>query len=397
MHRAAALSQRSRRVPPSATQRVTQEADRMRRAGVDVIDLGAGEPDFPTPPHVKAAGVAAIDSDFTKYTPNAGIAELRAAVCDRYREDYGVSFDPACAILSAGGKQALFNVAMALLDPGDEVVTHAPGWPTIVDQIRLTDATPVVVRTHAEDGFRVHADQLLDALTPRTRAIVINVPGNPTGGLMTERDLKIVAGEAAGRGIWTVLDLCYEQLVYDTPDVNLPAVLQAAAPEHGVLIGSVSKRYAMTGWRCGWAVGPPSLIAACNVIQSHATSNVSSITQRAALAALTGSQACVTEMREAYRARRDAALVWLQDEPRIRCPRPAGAFYLFPDVSELLSPERCRTSRELADALLAEARLAVTPGEAFDAPGHLRLSYAASMDRLQEGIARLVAFAATRT
>lgn len=387
-------ARRTRRVSASATQQVTLDVARLRREGVDVIDLGAGEPDFPTPDHVKAAGTAAIADDFTRYTPNAGVRELREAICARYRDDYAVAYSPADVIVTAGGKQALFNAALALYGPGDQVITHAPGWPSLVDQVKLADAEPVVVRTHPEDGFRLHAGAVIEAMTPRTRAVVVNSPGNPTGALVTEGDLAEIAEAARARDVWTVLDLCYERLVYADAPHNLPRVLQERSPDRHVLVGSLSKSYAMTGWRCGWAVGPAPLVAACNVVQSHATSNVSSIAQRAGIAALAGPQDCVTAMREAYRARRDRALVWLGRERRIRCVRPGGAFYLFPDVSELLSPDGPRTSLELAQALLREARVAVTPGEAFDAPGFLRLSYAAAPERLQEGIERLIAFAA---
>ena len=386
------LAERIRRVTASMTQQVTLEADRLRKQGVDVIDLGAGEPDFPTPAHVKAAGVAAIADDFTKYTPNAGIPELKQAICDRCRADHDVAYDTSETIVSAGGKQALFNVAMALYEPGDEVVTHAPGWPTIVEQIRLADAEPVVVRTYPENGFALDPDVVREALTPRTKAIVINSPGNPTGGLISEQDLAAIADEAATRGTWIVLDLCYGQLLYDDTPHNLPKVLDTRLRDRAVLVGSLSKSYAMTGWRCGWANGPAALVAACNVIQSHTTSNVSSITQRAGLAALSGSQDCVAEMREAYRARRDQLLSWFREEKRVRCVVPGGAFYLFPDISELLSPDRLRTSSEFATALLREAHVAVTAGEAFDAPGFLRISYAASLDRLREGVERIQTF-----
>ncbi len=386
------LSQRTRRVTASPTQKVTQEAAELRQQGIDVVDLGAGEPDFSTPSHINAAGIAAITEGFTKYTANAGIPELREAICARYAEAYGITFSPASTIVTAGGKQALFNVAMALLDPGDEVITHAPGWPTIVDQVKLAGASPVIVRTHPEDGFAVHAEAILEAVTAQTKAIVINSPGNPTGGLISESELATIGQEAARRGIWVVLDLCYEQLIYaDTPH-NLPRVLSEVAPDSSVLVGTLSKSYAMTGWRCGWAVGPPRLIAACNNIQSHCTSNVSSITQRAGVAALTSPQTCVTEMRDEYQSRRDALLQWLLVEPRITCVRPAGAFYLFPDVSQLLSPDMLRTSSDLASALLRHAHVAVTPGEAFDAPGYVRISYASSRDRLREAVDRIERF-----
>ena len=384
----------TRRVTASSTQRVTQEADELRRQGVDVVDLGAGEPDFPTPPHISAAGVSAITDGFTKYTPNAGIPELKDAIATRYEATYGITPTRDSTIVTAGGKQALFNVTMALLDPGDEVITHAPGWPTIVDQVKVTGAAPVVVRTHPEDGFAVLAEPILEAITPRTKAIVINSPGNPTGGLVSETALGTIGAEAARRGIWVVVDLCYEQLIYaDTPH-RLPRVLRDVAPDRSVLVGSLSKSYAMTGWRCGWAVGPPPLIAACNNIQSQCTSNVSSITQRAGVAALTAPQTCVDQMREEYRSRRNTLLDWLAVEQRISCVTPSGAFYLFPDVSQLLSPDTYRTTSELATALLRDAHVAVTPGEAFDAPGYLRVSYAASLDRLHEGVERITRFIA---
>ena len=388
------LAERTRRVSASTTQQVTLEADRLRREGVDIVDLGAGEPDFSTPSHVKAAGTAAINSDFTKYTPNAGIPELKEAICNRYRVDYGVTYDPSETIVSAGGKQALFNVAMALCEPGDEVVTHAPGWPTIVEQIKLGEAEPVVVRTYPEEGFALRGGAVLEALSPRTKAVVINSPGNPTGALVAEQELATIADAAARNGTWIVLDLCYEQLIYDEIPHNLPRVLETLLRDRSVLVGSLSKNYAMTGWRCGWAIGPSSVISACNVIQSHTTSNVSSITQRAGIAALSGSQECVAEMRSAYRSRRDQLLDWLKKEPRIRCVTPGGAFYLFPDISELLSPDRVRTSAEFATALLREGHVAVTAGEAFDAPGFLRISYAASLERLREGVDRIRDFIA---
>jgi aspartate aminotransferase len=386
------LSRRTGRVSVSPTQQVTIEADRLQREGIDVVDLGAGEPDFATPAHIKTAGLAAISGDFTKYTPNAGIQELREAIAARYRADYGIRYAPADVIVTAGGKQALFNTAMALYDPGDEVITHAPGWPSLVDQIKLADADPVVVRTHPEDSFSLRADTVLEAIGPRTKAIVINSPGNPTGALVSEVDLARIADRARTDGIWIVLDLCYEQLIYDDTPHNLPRVLADHHPDGSVIVGSLSKRYAMTGWRCGWAIGPAQLIEACNVIQSHATSNVSSITQHAGIEALSGPQTCVTEMRDAYRHRRDQLLTWLAEEQRIRCVKPGGAFYLFPDVSDLLSPDGYRTSTELAQALLRHSHVAVTPGEAFDAPGFLRVSYAASLERLEEGVARLRTF-----
>ena len=391
------LAERTTRVSGSPTLKVGLEAARLRRSGVDVVDLGAGEPDFPTPEHAKDAAHSAINENFTKYTPNSGIEDLRIAIADRYRFDYGVEYELSETIVSAGGKQALYNVALALFGDGDEVITHAPGWPTIVEQIKLADATPVIVRTFAEDRFMIQSEAIVAAITPRTRGIIVNSPGNPTGALISEEELAVIAEAAVVHDIWIVLDLCYERLIYDDVPHNLPKVLTERMRDLTVLTGSASKAYAMTGWRCGWVLGPPSVIAACSAVQSHATSNVCSITQRAALSALTGPQDCVTDMLNDYRVRRDQASLWLQEDARISLVKPEGAFYLFPDISGVLSPDGLRTSADLAHALLTDAHVAVTPGEAFDAPGFLRISYATSIERLREGISRILDFLKTDT
>ena len=386
------LAERTKRIGVSPTMKVAAEAMRLKAQGVDIVDLGAGEPDFPTPAHVSAAAHAAIDANFTKYTTNSGTDELKRAVCARYKADYGVDYTPAETIITAGGKQALYNAVMCLFGAGDEVITHMPGWPTLVEQVKLADATPVIVRTDVEDGFRLRADTLLAAFTPSTRGLIINSPGNPTGALISEEDLARVADEAARRGIWILLDLCYERLLYDPTPHNLPAVLVSRMKDHTVLCGSTSKAYAMTGWRCGWALAPAALVSACNALQSHSTSNVCSITQKAAVAALNGPQECVTAMLDEYRERRDQLCEWLAEEPRLRVRKPEGAFYLFLDVTDFLSADGIRTSADLAQALLDEARVAITPGEAFDAPGFMRLSYATSLGELRRGVDRIIAF-----
>jgi len=384
------LAARATRISVSPTMKVAAEAMALKAKGIDVVDLGAGEPDFPTPSHISAAAHAAIDANFTKYTTNSGTDELKRAIVARYRTDCGVEYSTSEVIVSAGGKQALFNAVMVLFGSGDDVITHMPGWPTLVEQIKLADATPVIVRAHAEDGFRLRAETVLNALTPRTRGIIINSPGNPTGALMAEEDLETIAQEAARRGIWILLDLCYEKLIYDPTPHNLPGVLARTMRDHAVLCGSASKAYAMTGWRCGWMLAPASIVSACNALQSHSTSNVCSITQKAVVAGLTGPQTSVTDMLDEYRRRRDRLCQWLADEPRLRLVKPAGAFYLFPDVSDFLSPDGVRTSAELAQALLDEARVAITPGEAFDAPGFIRISYAASMEDLERGARKII-------
>jgi aspartate aminotransferase len=386
------LAERTTRISGSPTMKVTATVDRMRREGVDVIDFGAGEPDFPTPDPIKAAAHAALDQNFTRYTPSAGIVELKRAILDRYKQDYGADYRENEVIATAGGKQALYNTAMVLFGPGDEVITHAPYWPTLTEQIKLADAKPVLARTYPEDGFAIRAKTILEAMTARTRGIIINSPCNPTGALISETDLAQIAAAALEREIWIVVDLCYEKLIYDPVPHNLPGILARTCRDLTVLCGSSSKAYAMTGWRCGWQIGPAAVIAASNALQSHSTSNVTSITQKAAVAALTGSQAPVTAMLNEYRPRRDAVHEWLTADPRIRCLKPGGAFYLFVDVSDVLSTDGYRTSAEFVDALLEHARVAVTPGEAFDAPGFIRISYATSMDNLREGCGRLLEF-----
>jgi aspartate aminotransferase len=391
------LAARTARIAMSPTMKVTADALRLKAQGVDIVDFGAGEPDFPTPPHVSAAAHKAIDANFTKYTTNSGTDDLKKAIIERHRLDNGVEYTTAEVIVSAGGKQALYNSILALFGPGDEVITHMPGWPTLVEQIKLAEATPVIVRTTVENGFAITADLILSAVTPRTKGIIINSPGNPTGALISEADVEAIAQVAAKRGIWVLLDLCYDRLVYDKVPHNIIAVLSRTLRDRAVLCGSASKAYAMTGWRCGWVVGPAPLVSACNAIQSHSTSNACSISQRAAEAALRGPQDCVTEMLDEYLRRRDQLYIWLSADPRIRMVKPAGAFYMFPDVSDFLSPDGIRTSGELAAALLSDAHVAVTPGEAFDAPGFLRISYATSMKELERGSQRILEFLASRS
>ncbi len=387
------LAERMSHIGLSPTMKGTIAAERLRREGVDVVDLGAGEPDFPTPAHITAAAHKALDANFTKYTANMGTLELREAIGYRYREDYGVSYAPDEVIAAAGGKQALYHAAMTIFNPGDEVITHVPGWPTLIEQVKLAGATPVVVRTSAAEGFALRADALLAAVTPRTRAIIVNSPGNPTGALISESEARTLAKEAARLGLWVIVDLCYEQLVYDHVPHNLPKIFGDAMREKLVLCGSASKGYAMTGWRCGWVLGPTAVVSGCNALQSHESSNVNSITQKAAVAALTGPQDCVAEMRAIYIQRRNQVLEWLREEPRLVCPVPQGAFYLFPSIEAFLSPAGAPTSQAFTDGLLAKEHVVVTPAEAFESTGAFRLSYATSLERLREGVTRIIRYA----
>jgi len=283
-----------------------------------------------------------------------------------------------------------------LYGPGDEVITHQPYWPTIVEQIKLSDATPVAVMTSPKDGFAIHADAILEAVTPKTRGIIINSPCNPTGALISEGEFRKIAEFCGKNGIWLTVDLCYERLIYDAVPHNLPKILGELCPETFAICGSASKAYAMTGWRCGWTIGPAKMISACNALQSHTTSNVNSITQKAVVEALNGSQTPVKAMLDEYRTRRDNLYGWLTADPRIKCLKPAGAFYMFPDISEAMAAGGFKTSIEFAQALLDEKRVAVTPGEAFDSPGFSRMSYATSMENLKEGSKRLVEFVQAR-
>ena len=386
------FAERLAQVSESATMKVAAEAERLRRAGHDVVDFSVGEPDFPTPEHIKTAAKDALDKNFTRYTAVAGIPELREAICARYKADYGVSLTPAEVLLTFGGKQALFNTALALLDKGDEVITHSPFWPTIPEQVKLVEATPVIVQTNWQDSFAVHADKVLAAVTPKTKAIILNSPGNPTGALIDESAVAAIADAAARRGIWVIVDLCYEHLIYEAVPHNLPKVLFERHRDKTVLACSASKAYAMTGWRAGWTIAPASLTKMFNTIQGQTTSNITSVTQKALIAALSGSQDPVAAMRDEFRRRRDSIHGWLTANPGIQCVKPKGAFYLFPNISGLLT-DTVSSSLEFASQLLEKEHVVVTPGEAFDAPGYLRISYATSMERLREGADRMLRFA----
>jgi aspartate aminotransferase len=387
-----ALAQRLAHVTGSATMKVAAEADRLKRAGIQIVDFGAGEPDFPTPSHVKDAAKAAIDANFSRYTNSMGIPEFREAVCAQYKRDWGIDFTPAEVLITNGGKQALFNTALALFNPGDEVITHAPYWPTIPEQIKIAQATPVIVQTKPDDGFTVHPDKIVAAITSKTKAIIINSPCNPTGSLTDETALTPIVEAAAARGIWMIVDLCYEHLIYDDVAHNLPKLLFDTHRDRSVICGSLSKTYAMTGWRAGWTIAPKELTAAFNVIQGHTTSNITSFVQKAGVAALNGPQDGVKVMLDEYRRRRDALHGWLTANPAIKCVKPRGAFYLFPDISELLGGD-VKTSAEFAHRLIEQEHVALTPGEGFDAPGYLRISYATSMEQLREGATRILRLA----
>ena len=386
------FAQRLAQISESATMRVAAEAEKLRRAGHNVVDFSVGEPDFPTPDHIKAAAKVALDKDLTRYTAVAGIPELREAICARYKADYGISITSAEVLATFGGKQALYNAALALMNPGDEVITHAPYWPTIPEQVKLVEATPVIVQTHWQDSFAVHAEKIIAAITPKTTAIILNSPSNPTGALIDEPAVAAIADAAAQRGIWIIVDLCYEHLIYEDIPHNLPKVLFDRHRDRTVLACSASKAYAMTGWRTGWTIAPAGVTKVFNTIQGQTTSNITSIAQHALVAALSGSQEPVAAMRDEFRRRRDSIHSWLTANPGIQCVKPKGAFYLFPNISGVLT-DAVPSSLKFAEQLLEKEHVVVTPGEAFEAPGYLRISYATSMERLREGADRMLRFA----
>jgi aspartate aminotransferase len=381
------LSTRAGAIGESATLKVSRRAAALKAQGVSLVDFGAGEPDFNSPQVAVEAACRALASGFTRYTPGSGTPELRQALASWACERYGAPWQAQDSVVTVGGKAALFQVALALFEPGYEVVLPDPSWVSFAEQIRFAGARPVSVATHGEDGFRLHAGPILAAVTDRTRAILINSPCNPTGGVISAADLREVVSFAAGRGLVVISDETYERFVYDGTHASA-ASLAAEFPETVALVGSFSKTYAMTGWRIGYLLGPRALVNAVENIQSHATSNPTSFAMVGALAALQGAEADVEAMIAEYRARREMLIPLLNELPGVRCQPPAGAFYAFPDVSAAFAPGR-QGSIEMSEYLLEKARVAVVPGAAFGADHHIRISFACSRAQLLEGVARM--------
>jgi aspartate aminotransferase len=389
------LSARARAIEVSPTVAMSQKAAELLRGGERVLDFSVGEPDQPTPGHVTAAAVAALERDQTRYTPSLGLPELRAAVAARYREDFGLDFTDKDVAVTVGGKQALALVCQALLQPGDEAVVLSPYWPTFAEAVRLAGARPVVARTREDRGFAVTADLVRRHLGPRTRAVIVNSPGNPTGAVIAAEELLRLARLARRAGFALLYDDTYARLTFDgDPGPVLPEVRQAAREEL-VILGTASKTYCMTGWRIGWVLGPKELISACAALVSHSTQNPTTFAQAAAVVALRGPQDFVAELVREYRRRRDFLHDALRRIPGLGVRQPQGAFYMFPSVASFLDG-RAPTSLALAEQLLAEEKVAVVPGEGFAAPGYLRLSFARSMAELEEGAQRLRRFFASR-
>lgn len=369
------------------------EAERLKASGVDVVDFGPGEPDFPTPEHIKQAAIQALRDERTKYTATAGIAPLRKAVCDWHKRELGSDYESSECIVTVGGKHAIGLAVAALIDEGDEVIIPSPYWVSFPDIVRISDGEPVFVPTLPSDGFRLRAEQLEAAITPRTRIAIINSPNNPTGAVIPPKEYERIYEVCRRHNIWLMADECYSHFTYGEAKPYSIASLRDSK-SNVIVIGSMSKTFAMTGWRLAYALAPKPLISAMIKLQSQSTSNATSIAQYAALAALTGPMDSVPVMLAEYARRRARILSGLTAIPGITCAEPSGAFYAFPDVSAKLV-NGSGDSTVLANQLLERAHVAVVTGDAFGAPGFLRFSYATSMERIDEGLRRLERFFAS--
>jgi len=387
------LSLRARATSPSATLAIAATAKRMKAEGIDVVDFGLGEPDFETPPHVKEAAVHAIRDGFTRYTAASGIEELKDAITTKLKRDNGLSYSREEVIVSCGSKHSLFNIAEAVLEPGDEVIIPSPYWVTYTEQIRLVGGRPVIVQTREDDGFRVARSAIEPAITPRTRAVLLNSPCNPTGAMIPADRLKAIAALAVERDLLLISDEAYESMTYDGHEHVSIASFGDAVKRRTILVNTVSKTYAMTGWRIGYAAGPTDIITAMGNIQSQVTSNPTSIAQKAAVAALIGPQESARAMRAEFERRRGYLVGRLNAIPGLTCTKPDGAFYLFPNVSGFYGRRAdgppIRNSAEMAAYLLHKAHVVLVPGIEFGNDGHLRLSYTVSMDALTKGADRM--------
>jgi aspartate/methionine/tyrosine aminotransferase len=392
--RTSRISRRIAAVTPSATLAIDAKAKALKAAGVDVVGFGAGEPDFPTPaPIVEAAVAACRDPKNHKYSPTAGLPELREAIAVKTRRDSGYEVTPDQVLVTNGGKQAVANTFATLLDPGDEVLLLAPYWTTYPEAVMLGGGAPVVVSAGIDAGFKVTVEQLEAAATERTKVLLFVSPSNPTGAVYPRQAIEDIGRLAAERGWWVVTDEIYEHLVYGTSEHHSMPVVVPEIADRCVVLNGVAKTYAMTGWRVGWMIAPPDVTEAATNLQSHVTSNVNNVAQRAALAAVSGDLSAAAEMRTAFDRRRRTIHKMLNDVPGVSCFDPEGAFYAFPSLEGLLErPIRGRTAAttlELAEIVLEEANVAFVPGEAFGAPGYGRFSYALSDEDLERGITRL--------
>lgn len=384
------LTNRINRIEVSATMAVVSEAARLRAQGVDLVDFGAGEPHFATPQHVKEAAIAAIKADFSKYTPVPGTLELREAIVARHARDFGSDYNRDETIAATGGKQALFNAFQVLVEHGDEVILPVPFWVSFKDIIQYCGGVPVFVRTDEEQGFALTAEMVERALTPRTKVILLNSPSNPSGAVINPEDMTAIMRMAARRNLFVISDECYSYLEYTSKRFSLGSL--TSEKDRLMIIGSLSKTYAMTGWRLGFALGPKAIIAAMTKLQGQSTSNPTSMVQKAAIAALNGPQECVEDMRQEYIRLRDHVVAGLRSIPGVKCVLPQGAFYAYPNISAFLRNGGAKSASDIAGRLLREAGVVTVPGEAFGTEEHIRVSYPTSMANLDKGLERMKKF-----
>ncbi len=388
------VSQRIGAIAESATLKVDAKAKALKAEGRPVIGFGAGEPDFPTPDYIVEAAVEACrDPRNHRYTPAGGLPELKKAIADKTLRDSGYAIEPAQVLVTNGGKQAIYAAFAAMLDPGDEVIVPAPYWTTYPESIQLAGGVPVEVLADETQDYKVTVEQLEAARTDKTKVLLFVSPSNPTGAVYTSDEIRAIGQWVEDHGLWVLTDEIYEHLVYDDVETGSMPVLCPFLADNCVIVNGVAKTYAMTGWRVGWMIGPKDLVKAATNLQSHATSNVANVSQRAALAAVSGDLTAVDEMKVAFNRRRKLIVAMLNEINGVLCPTPHGAFYAYPSVKGLLGKEhggiRIDTSAELAEYILDKAEVAIVPGEAFGSPGYLRLSYALGDDDLVEGITRL--------
>jgi aspartate aminotransferase len=386
------FSDRIGRIEVSATMAVAAEAAKLRAQGASLVDFGAGEPHFPTPQHIKDVAIAAINANFTRYTVVPGIPDVRKAIVERHAADFGSNYEISEAIFTTGGKLALFNAVQVLVDHGDEVILPVPYWVSFKDIIQYAGGKVVLLETQEAENFRITADAIEKAITPKTKAIILNSPSNPAGSVVSAEDLERIVRLAHERKIFLLLDECYAYLNYAGKPVSGGSYTWAK--EHIVILGSLSKTYAMTGWRAGFALASKSVVANLSKLQSQSTSNATSFVQKGAIAALTSSQQCVAEFRAEFMDLRDYMLARLAEIPGVTCTKPEGAFYVYPNISAFLGKGGIKTATELATRLLHEAHVVTVPGEAFGTAEHIRLSYPVTKQNIDEGTRRMAEFLA---
>ena len=386
------ISERLSTISVSSTMKVAAEADRLRREGVDVVDFGAGEPDFPTPDNIKKAAIDAIHGNFTKYTPAGGTQELKQAICDRHKLDYGTSYSTAECVITVGGKHVIFGYMQVLINPGDEVIIPVPYWVTYKDVVNYAGGKCVFVETDEASGFNLTAEMIEKHITPKTKLVIINSPSNPSGAVLPRDEFERICHVTSKRGIWLMTDECYCRFLYDSEPFSIASLPGSRSTV--IVAGSLSKTYAMTGWRIGFGLAPPPVTGAILKLQSHSTSNPTSIAQKAAVEAVRGPQEGVGVMLEEYRKRREFVINRLRQIPGVTLAEPQGAFYVYPNIGVALGKNGMDTAFQFSEKLLADAHVAVVPGEAFGTDKHVRISYATSMHELERGLDRIDKFIA---